>query len=199
MIERGSASDKDMVIAFLKAEIDSPRFGPTYQDILIRSGLDRTLIVDQANLENMKENRIRAELLKLVRGYTANQFLFTGFPQNAQWRRADLEPTELHRLKYANFETWTTLSGGSRLVVDGAQNIDTIQTGENADANIKAVAEQLKLGNRYPELIVVQGQGEDLIIVEGHTRATAYVLAEHAEPIPLLIGTSPHLRQWAFY
>jgi len=199
MIERGSAADKDMVLAFLKAEIDSPRFGSYYGAILTQWGLDRTLLIDRADLGNMKDNQIRTELLKAVRGYTAGQYLFAGFPPNVQWRRTDLEPTELKRLKYANFPTWVTLSSGSRLVSEGAKNIDTIQAAENADVNIKAVAEQLRRGKRYPELIVVQGPGEDLIVVEGHTRATAYVLAEHAEPIPLLVGTSSLLHQWAFY
>ena len=84
-------------------------------------------------------------------------------------------------------------------MIDGAKNIDAVQTAEDANVNIKAVAEQLKCGKRYPELIVVEGTGEDLIVVEGHTRATAYVLAEFAKPISLLVGTSLLLSHWAFY
>ena len=106
MIERGSAAEEDMVLAFLQAEIDSSRFGYTYQYILTCWGLSRILLIDQADLRNMEDNQIRKELLKAVRGYTAGQFLFTGFPPNVRWRRADLETTELKRLKYANFPTW---------------------------------------------------------------------------------------------
>lgn len=138
-------------------------------------------------------------MLKAVRGYSVNEYLFRGFPTNVKWRRVDLEFEELTRLKYANFSTWITLSSGSRRVVDGVKNVGSIHTNENATDNIKAVALKIRNGWRYPELIVVQGDGEDLIIVEGHTRATAYVLAQPSIFVELLVGSSPLLDQWAFY
>lgn len=199
MIERGSATEHEMVLAFLQAEIDSARFGPIYQGILTRLRLNRTPLIDQANLANAKDNHIRTELLKAVRGYKANQYLFKGFPSNVQWRRVELELVELTRLKFANFSTWITLSGGSRSVVDGAKNVERIQTAENANDNIRAVAEKVRSGHRFPELIVVQADGQDLILVEGHTRATAYVLAQPSNPIELLVGSSSLLKQWVFY
>ncbi len=199
MIERGSATEHEMVWAFLQAEIDSPRFGPTYQDILTQSQLTRKNLIDEADLANTRDNYIRTELLKAVRGYTANQYLFEGFPRHVQWRRADLEPEELTRLKYANFPTWTGLSGGTRRVVDGAKNVDRIQTAETANENIKAVVQKINSGHRFPELIVVEADGEDLIVVEGHTRATAYVLAQSSDPVKLLVGSSSLLHGWVFY
>jgi hypothetical protein len=199
MIERGSATEHEMVLALLQAEIDSARFGPIYQNILTRSRLNRTPLIDQANLANANDNHIRTELLKAVRGYKANQYLFNGFPSNVQWRRVELELIELTRLKYANFPTWITLSGGSRSVVDGAKNVERIQAAENANDNIRAVAESVRNGHRFPELIVVQADGQDLILVEGHTRATAYVLAQPSNPIELLVGSSSLLKQWFFY
>ncbi len=62
--------------------------------------------------------------------------------------------------------------GGSRLVVDGANNVDSVDTAEDTNKNIKGVADELKRGKRYPELIAVHGDCEDIILVEGHTRAT---------------------------
>jgi hypothetical protein len=199
MIERGPAAADEMVLAFLKAEIDSPRFSDKYLDILSQSGLGRALLIDHADPGNPRDNRLRTALLQLVRGYGGDKLLFAGFPPDVRWRRADLEPGELSRLKYANFRSWAALTRGSRRVIDGARNIDIVPTADNSGANIKAVVEQLRRGRRYSELIVVEGPQDDLIIVEGHTRATAYVLDEHAEPIPLLVGTSRLLHQWVFY
>ena len=46
MIERGVAGPDEVVLAFIRAEIDSPRFGPVYRGILARAGRDRATIVD---------------------------------------------------------------------------------------------------------------------------------------------------------
>jgi hypothetical protein len=47
------------------------------------------------------------------------------------------------------------------------------------------------------ELIIVETNSGDLILVDGHTRATAYaVLSDRV--FPAFIGTSPLMDQWAF-
>jgi hypothetical protein len=188
-----------MVLAFLQAEIDSARFGPTYAGILSNSGLKRDLIINQPNLQSDKENRIRRELLTIVRGYGNRTFLFQGFPQNVTWRRVLITSEDVGKLKYAKYETWLQLSNGSRLVIDGAKGVCAIQVGENANENIVAVANDLRAGKRYPALIAVESEGGLLIIVEGHTRATAYVLAQVHEPMEILVGSSQQMKLWAFY
>ena len=79
MIERGIATDNDMVLAFLKAEIDSPSFGGRYNEFLNDHTLTRRSLVDQANLWNMADNLKRKALLNFTRGYTAGKALFDGF------------------------------------------------------------------------------------------------------------------------
>jgi hypothetical protein len=138
-------------------------------------------------------------LLTAVRGYGNRTFLFKGFPQNVKWRKVAIEAEDAAKLKYANYETWVRLSGGSRLVVDGAKRVEEIQVGENANENIQAVADDLRAGKRYPALIAVESEGGFLILVEGHTRATAYVLARIAQPIEIFVGSSPQMKLWAFY
>jgi hypothetical protein len=184
---------------FCKQEIDSARFGPTYAAILSNSGLERGLIVDQPNLNSVKENRIRRELLTAVRGYGNRTFLFRGFPQDVTWRKIAITDEDVGQLKYAKYETWLQLSEGSRLVIDGAKGVDKIQVGENANENILAVAADLRSGKRYPALIAVESEEDFLILVEGHTRATAYVLAQVGEPMEILVGSSQQMKLWAFY
>ncbi len=199
MVDVGPSTESEMVLAFLRrAEIDSPRFAACYRHHLERSGATRKLI-DEANLADAAEGEIRARLLRECRGYRANQYLFQRWPLDVQWRRVRLTCEEVSRLRYANHETWVTLSAGTRRVVDGARNVLTVQTRENANAGIIAVAEQVRTGRQYPELIACQTGEESPVLVEGHTRATAYVLAAIPGSADVLLGSSPRMRQWVFY
>lgn len=188
-----------MVLAFLQGEIDSPRFGSMYYTWLYNFRLNRADLIDNADLASQEQNAIRIELLKAVRGYRAGKLLFRGFPADVRWLRISLTPEEFPTMKYANHETWVVLSGGSRLVIDGGRNIECIPAGEDANVNIRAVTSALKNGKRYPPLIGVRGEKGDIILTEGHTRATAYVVAELRENVELLSGSSPLMKNWAFY
>ena len=95
---------------------------------------------------------------------------------------------------YANEPSWLVLSGGTRKVVDGARNVYTVPV-EGA-ANILAVAGQIDKGKHYPEIIAVES-GNNIVVMEGHTRITAYVLAKK-EPVALLLGTSASLKSWKY-
>jgi hypothetical protein len=199
MINLGPATEDDVVLAFLQAEIDSARFGSTYQAILVNSRLDRGSVIDNPDRNSQQANQIRRELLTLVRGYGARQFLFTGFPIDVTWRRVGLEQADLSKLKYANCPPWVELSRGTRLVVEGATNIGSDTPAEDAAVNIRAVAEDLKSGKRYAELIGVDGQSGDINLMEGHTRATAYAVAQLPDRIECIVGSSPSMSRWAFY
>ena len=118
-----------MVLAFITAEVASARFGALYQncfDQLKPYGFDRELLVDVADIHSSQQNTIRKQILKAIRGYGADQLLFRGFPSDVLWRRVGLEPADLNTVKYANYPTWVTLSGGTRIVADGAKSIDSL-------------------------------------------------------------------------
>jgi len=135
----------------------------------------------------------------IYRGYPNHTLLFTGFPRNVSWRRVRLERGDAARLRYANFPTWTSLSEGSRRVTDGAANIDRVQVTENANANIHAVARRVAEGERFPELIGVEGPRDTLVILEGHVRVTAYLLMDSLEGVEMILGYSPEMHEWHFY
>jgi hypothetical protein len=110
-----------------------------------------------------------------------------------------LQVADWSNVKYANYSTWVALSGGTRIVVDGAKNIDSVITAEDANKNIKAVAAAVRTGKRYPELIGVSGPRGEVILLEGHTRATAYALAQLPERAECIVASSPTVSRWAFY
>ncbi len=58
---------------------------------------------------------------------------------------------------------------------------------------IIAVQEKLRQGERFPELMAAEGNGDDLILIEGCYRATAYVGLNWSESIPMFLGSSPQM------
>ncbi|MGH2489873.1 MAG: hypothetical protein ACRDF9_00035 [Candidatus Limnocylindria bacterium] len=62
--------------------------------------------------------------------------------------------------------------------------------------NILATAERLRAGTQYPELILARSDvTSPLVIIEGHTRATACVLGGR-ERVPAFVGEAPGLERW---
>jgi hypothetical protein len=199
MIELGPASEEEVVLAFLQAEIDSARFGSIYATILANSGLGRHLLIDQPDLTSPRDNSIRGELLRHVRGYGSGQLLFAGLPSDVVWRRVGMQQEDFSKLRYAKSPPWIELSGGTRLVSEGAKNIAPGGPAEDAAVNIRAVVADLRRGKRYPALIGVEDQNRGIILMEGHTRATAYIVSPPADPIACIVGSSPTVASWAFY
>jgi len=188
-----------VALAFLQAEIDSARYGCHYSKILANSGIRRQSLIDQPDRQSVRENTIRKELLTAVRGFGNRTALFQRFPRDVLWRRVSIGVADFGTLKYAKCEPWVALSRGSRRVIDGAENVDAFVGGENIRENTNAVARDFLEGKRYPPLICVDGPGGSLILVEGHTRATAYVLVRADEPIEVLLGSSTQMVEWVFY
>jgi hypothetical protein len=202
MVDLGPATPHEMVLAFLRAEIDSPRFsleGMRLRDQLRKCGLDPSSLIDNADLGDSQANERRKEILRGWRGYPDGPRVFTNMPADITWRRVRLQPDEIGGLKYCHHRTWLALSGDSRLVADGAANIGTAVAPDNVNTHVACVADRVRRGEKFPELILVQALDGGLILLEGHTRATAYVMAPVREPIEALVGTSSHISQWAFH
>src|SRR5262245_2079854 len=100
----GPATADEMILAFLRAEIDSPRFrnaqGLLLRDQLQQSGYDPSSLIDTANLGDAGANTLRREILRQWRGYGDAKKVFGGLPANVSWRRKRLEPDEIGHLKY---------------------------------------------------------------------------------------------------
>jgi hypothetical protein len=140
------------------------------------------------------------QALAEFRGYGKNTALFTGFPTDATWLRVAYTVGEVSEMRYANYATWVALSAGTRLVRDGAENVLLVQVEENANHNIIAVQRRVAEGELFPELILAAETKESVpIIMEGHTRATAYVRVLPADAeVEALLGVSKSLSQWVF-
>jgi hypothetical protein len=188
-----------MVLAFLRAELDSPRHFTQYlEPILSANGLS-TAIMEDADLADQAENRIRAAILGAYRGFRQGHSLFAGFPSDARWRLVALTLAEINDLRYARCNPWIDLSNGSLSVRDGAENIETVSTSVNTD--ILELAREIEAGN-YPDSEMIVAAESPLsrhILVEGHTRATAYAVANPpVDEVEVIVGYSKGLSDWAW-
>jgi len=196
MIEQGPATENDMVVAFLRAEIDSSRFGKHIRIRLAERGLDRHLI-DEPNLADVGENSIRKQILASFRGYGVGRFLFDRFPEDATWRRVRLELHDFETLRYADYKTWVDFSDGTRLVSIGGRNFRRLPH-DSETCHMNAITEALRNGVRFPELIAAQHHDGSLILIEGHSRATVYVM-EQFEDVDVLVASSLSMPKWFYY
>jgi hypothetical protein len=182
-----------MVLCFIRAEIDSTKWGPCYAQVLNALHFDRSSLIDNADLGDSLANRDRGIVLGALRGYGRDEGLFQRFPLDTKWRRVSVSPSGFHRLKYINNDaSWLNLTYGTRLVEHGARNY----RGSERAAGVDDVLQKIRQGASVPELILVDDMRSGLVILEGHTRATAFVAASH--PISAFVGTSPTMRRWVF-
>lgn len=194
-------TENEMIAIFLKGELNSERFDKPILNALKSYKIDRD-IVDNYDLKNEEENKLRKKILADARGYN-NKLLFDGFPKDVKWVRAELTREDIKNIKYIRYSYWLEISKGSRRVEDV---IKTIQSGEEifSESNDRflEVAEKIKKGAKFPELILVsKGDNEDLVVLEGHLRLTAYGLAPEfiSETIEVIVGFSKDLDKWGLY
>jgi hypothetical protein len=190
-----SITEDEMVLEFLRAEVDSSSF----------SGSPRAILgsrqpIDAPDLGNEAENALRRTALGAYRGYGHDALLFAGFPTDVTWQSVALTQSELGEMRYLNYMTWVELSGGSRLVKDGAANVELVPVAD-VDKIILPIERDISRGAEHaPIILVSQRPGDSLIILEGCKRATAYyrALPEDAELVAIA-GYSESLSDWTFF
>jgi hypothetical protein len=105
--------------------------------------------------------------------------------------------TELAEVRYIQYDYWDELSGGSRLAVDAAARIRAGVTPFGVPNNGKLeMAQAVASGAQFPPLILVTTDfgGDDLVLLEGHVRLTAFMLAHDQLPPELEILVGPRRR-----
>jgi len=192
-------NEDDIVAHFLKHEIRSDRFSRTICDLLRQNGWP-TSILEQPDLQSAEECSIRAKLLSEFRGYQRNDGMFEGFPNGVAWARFAISSLELMQVRYIDYSYWNELSGDSRLPSDAAIRIrkGAMVFGMSTHHFLE-MAEALRNGAKYPELIVVGTEAHSaLVVLEGHARLTAYALVPDVIPTDLtaIVGLSAAMPAW---
>src|SRR5688572_22614645 len=111
LIER--VDEADVIAEFLRAEIDSPRFGPRVR-ARIENDARAESIVRTPDTTNAEDNAYRAALLHSYRGVGGSAPLLEGLPDEIEWHRATIARDALDEVHYIDYPYWNELSAGTR-------------------------------------------------------------------------------------
>jgi hypothetical protein len=200
-----AATDDEVILAWLQAEIESPRFAQSYRALPWDTAKDTAYIkqiVKTADLGNQAENYIRKMKLALGRGFGLGRYIFTGLTNDIVWRRVRFTTDEIGQMLYANnVEGWRRLAPSLR-VSEGAERVRDIQPGDDY-VQIIALAKQIHDNDPPPplaEIICLRRPDGDVSVMEGHSRATAFVMeaAKYPDGIEAYVGTGPSVANWMY-
>jgi hypothetical protein len=188
-----------MIALVLRTELASDRWRDDLQALLERAGLPAR-IVTTPNLSDATENEARLWLLTAHRGYGTRTELFGDFPADVSWEWMAVTPAQLAGARYVEYDYWDELSGGTRLAVDAAARIRAgVRPFGVPNDTVLEMAQAVADSARFPPLILVTtGLGGDLVVLEGHVRLTAFMLARDQLPpeLEVLVGSSPTMNRW---
>lgn len=195
-------SEDEMIAVYLQTEFHSSRFHQDIEAHVQREGIDLHML-QEPDWQNAQENALRRTLLGVYRGYGRNEDYFIGFPTNVRWERATLTRQELEQVRYIEYDYWVELSGGTRMAVDGARNAQAgkVVFGVSSDGLVY-MANELRQGAQFPPLILVARDAHAyLVVMEGHVRLTAYMIAPEYIPLELevILGYSEQITHWGCY
>jgi hypothetical protein len=202
----GAASDDQVILAWLQAEIESPPF----QSYLIGdppkpSHLARGLkLARNPDLGNADHNAERRRIIASAHGFGRGALIFAGLDDDIKWRRVRASIADVAAMLYSNRNaTWTTLAPATRTVAEGAANAALVFAGDHTNMHILSLARTICHADPAPflsELICIRLPDGGISLLEGHTRATAMALEEHRlqDGVEAYIGDSPSIHNWAY-
>jgi hypothetical protein len=202
--DAGTASEDQVILAWLQAEIESPGF----QQYLVGdppnpANLSLALKLARApNLRDDEQNRMRRQIVATTHGFGMGVGQFQGLANDVKWRRFKLTAGEVGEMLYASRSgAWTMLAPVSRKVAEGATNVGHIFTGDATNMVVLSLAYGINHSDKkVPEIIALRRPDGHLVILEGHARATAIVLeaARFKHGVEAFVGESPSVASWAY-
>jgi hypothetical protein len=101
-------------------------------------------------------------------------------------------------VRYLEYSYWNEISGGTRLPADAARRIEAgVEAFGVPNERFLVAATAVARGERFPPLILVGEQSDELVCLEGNLRLTGHALAEFPVKVACLVGTAPTMSHWA--
>ena len=197
-------TEAEAILELLRGEAASPRFRAKMAPALDALGLDWSLI-ENADASDPTEADARRALLWAYRGPDGTAPLLDGFPSDVAWERVALGPDELLEARYIRYPYWDELSAGSRSPRRAAERIRAGVQPEPGPPTRTFVelADALRAGLRPPAAPLLVGERREgpLVILEGHSRITAFALRPECLPdeIEVVLGVSPSMAEWPMF
>jgi len=166
------ASEEEMILEFLKGEINSTRFNNELFDALNEFNLDRD-IIDNGDIFNSDENKKRFLVMKAFRGYPDRE-LFNNFPKDVKWKYCELSSSDINNIYYINYDYWNELSNHTGSPIEAVKNIK--KGVEIFEVSNKPILDGVKLldNKPFPPVILLTCNDQKYVIIEGHSRITIY-------------------------
>jgi hypothetical protein len=206
MEDQGVASEDQVILAWLQAEIESVAFqqyiageppNPAYLAQVLKAAR-------RPNLGDAEQNELRRQIIAKTHGFGQGRLSFEGLANDLDWRKVRVSSLEVGELLYANrHPAWTALAPVSRKVAEGAANVGHVFTGDLTNMLVLALALKISESNpvpALPEVICLQQPDGGFVILEGHTRATAIALEGYRfkKGVSIYVGEGPSVPNWAY-
>ena len=195
-------TEAEVIAEFLRAEIDSPRFGPRIAARIDTDGRSEA-VVRAPDTSNADENAYRASLLHGYRGVGGSAPLLEGLPDRIDWWRVAIPRDALGDIRYIDYPYWNELSAGTRSPRVAAERIEAGITaqGRPNEAFVALAARLCEGDDLGMPILIATGPDAPAIILEGHTRVTAMLLRPDCLPaeVELYVGYADGVRTWMYY
>ena len=167
-----SSNENEMILEFLKGELNSNRFNDKLNDVIIKLNLDLDLITN-GDIASDIENLSRLRIMKEYRGYPDKE-LFENFPKIDNWSFVELSSKDINKIFYIDYDYWNELSNNTSSPLEAVKNINNGI--EIYDVSNQPFIDGIKYleNGKFPPVILITCNDEKYLIIEGHSRMTVY-------------------------
>lgn len=204
MDDLGGATEDQVILAWLQAEIESPDFqayvignppNPANLSVALKAARS-------PDLRDQTQNDLRRQIITEIYGFGRGTGSFEGLGPDLTWRRVRLAVTEVAEMLYARRDgAWRLLSPATRKVAEGASNVGHVFTGDGTNMVVLSLASGIcHSAKQLPEIIALKRPDGTLVILEGHARATAIALEAHRFPngVHAYVGEGASVAGWPY-
>ena len=167
-----SSSENEMILEFLKGELNSNRFNKKLLDIMNKMNLNVDLIAN-GDVSNNEDNLSRLKIMKEYRGYP-DKDLFNNFPKIDNWSLVELSQEDINKMYYINYDYWNELSNNTSSPLEAVKTI--LDGKEIYGVSNQQYIDGVKylVNNKFPPVILITCNDLKYLIIEGHLRMTVY-------------------------
>src|SRR5258708_23943234 len=160
MDDLGAATEDQVILAWLQAEIESPDFQayvignpPNPANLSLALKAART-----PDLHDQTQNELRRQIITSAYGFGQGAGSFQGLGPDLRWRRVRLDTDEVGDLFYARQRAaWPILAPATRKVAEGATNVGHIFTSDSTNMVVLSLASGIcNSGTKVPEFIALR-------------------------------------------
>lgn len=118
-----NSNESEMILEFLKGELNSKRFNKDLNNVISELGIDSNIILN-GKIGDEQENIDRLKIMNKFRGYP-NKKLFERFPKIKEWKFLELNEKDIDNIYYIDYDYWNKLSNGTSKPVEAAKVINS--------------------------------------------------------------------------